>query len=86
MASIDEARAAIMGGIEEENKALGSLQSAKASLEDAQNMLMQGTQGSNQGEADQAHAQLADAIAKIDEACQQVASTLQEFENVANRL
>lgn len=86
MASIDEARAAIMAGIEEENSALGALQSAKSSLEEAQNMLMLGTQGSNQSEADQAHAQLADAMSKIDEACQQVASTLQEFENVANRL
>jgi hypothetical protein len=86
MASIDEARAAIMAGIEKENEALGAMQSAQASLEEAQNMLLQGTEGSNQGEADQAHAQLADAMSKIDEACQQVASTLQEFEGVANRL
>ena len=37
-------------------------------------------------EADQAHAQLAEAMNKIDEARSQVASALQEFEGVAQRL
>lgn len=86
MPNIEEARAEIMAANESANEGLGALQQAHTSLVDAQNGLRHGTEGSHQAEADQAHAQLADAINKIDEAQQQVAAALQEFEGVANRL
>lgn len=86
MPNIDEARGAIMAGIESLNEALGAIQSGHVALGDAQRGLLQATEGSNQAEADQAHAQVAESLIKVDEAQQQVASALQEFESVANRL
>jgi uncharacterized coiled-coil DUF342 family protein len=86
MPNIEEAREAIMTAHRSADQGLAELQQAHSSLEDAQNGLKQGTEGSNQAEADQAHAQLADAMNKIDEARQQVAQALQEFEGVAQRL
>jgi hypothetical protein len=55
-------------------------------LEEVQNGLRHATEGSNQSEADQANAQLAEAMSKIDEAKQQAAQALGEFEGVATRL
>jgi hypothetical protein len=86
MPNIDEARAGIMSGHQSAQQGLNELMRAYTSLEDAQNGLRYGTEGSNQPQADQAHAQLAEALNKIDEARQQVASALQEFEGVAQRL
>lgn len=86
MPNVDEARGSIMSAHNSAQQGLSQLTSAHSSLEDAQNGLRYGTEGSNQPEADQAHAQLTEAINKIDEARQQVASALQEFEGVAQRL
>ena len=86
MPNIEEARAGIMSAHQSAQQGLAELAQAHSSLEDAQNGLRHGTEGSNQPEADQAHAQLADAMNKIDEARQQVASALEEFEGVAQRL
>jgi exonuclease VII small subunit len=86
MPNIEEARAGIMSANHNAEQGLSELARAHASLEDAQNALRHGTEGSNQPEADQAHAQLAEAMTKIDEARQQVQSALQEFEGVAQRL
>jgi hypothetical protein len=86
MPNIEEARAGIMSANHSAQQGLSQLTQAHSSLEDAQNGLRHGTEGSNQPEADQAHAQLADAMNKIDEARQQVAAALQEFEGVAQRL
>lgn len=86
MPNIDEARANIMTAHRSAEQGLDELAQAHSSLQDAQNGLRHGTEGSNQPEADQAHAQLADAINKIDEVRQQVAAALQEFEGVAQRL
>jgi prefoldin subunit 5 len=86
MPNIEEARAGIMSANRSAEQGLAELAQAHSSLEDAQNGLRHGTEGSNQPEADQAHAQLTDAMNKIDEARQQVASALQEFEGVAQRL
>jgi prefoldin subunit 5 len=86
MPNIDEARAGIMSAHQSAQQGLAELSQAHRSLEDAQNGLRHGTEGSNQPEADQANAQLAEAITKVEEARQQVASALQEFEGVAQRL
>ena len=86
MPNIDDARAGIMSARQSADRGLAELSQAYSSLEDAQNGLRYGTEGSHQQEADQAHAQLADAMNKIDEARSQVASALQEFEGVAQRL
>ncbi len=86
MPNIEDARAQIMAAHRSAEQGLGELAQAQSSLEDAQNGLMQGVEGSNQSEADQANAQFADAIKKVEEARQQVAAALQEFEGVAQRL
>ena len=86
MPNIDEARSGIMSAHHSAQQGLSELMRAYTSLEDAQNGLRHGTEGSNQPEADQAHAQLAEALNRIDEARQQVSSALQEFEGVAQRL
>ena len=86
MPNIEEARAGIMNAHRSAEQGLAELAPAHSSWDDAQNGLRHGTEGSNQPEADQAHAQLADAMNKIDEARSQVASALQEFEGVAQRL
>lgn len=84
--NIEGAREAIMTAHRSAEQGVAELAQAHSSLEDAQNGLRQATEGSNQAEADQAHAQLADAMNKIDEARQQVAMALQEFEAVGQRL
>jgi len=86
MPNIEEARAGVMGAKSTGESALAELAQAHSSLEDTQNALRNATEGSNQPEADQAHGLLAEAMNKIDEARQQVASALAEFEGVATRL
>jgi len=86
MPNIEEARAGVMGAKSTGESALAELAQAHSSLEDTQNALRHATEGSNQPEADQAHGLLADAMSKIDEARQQVASALAEFEGVGARL
>lgn len=86
MPNIDDARAGIMAAHSSAQTGLAELSQAHSSLEDAQNGLRHATEGSNQAEADQAHGQLADAMSKIEEARSQVASALQEFEGVGQRL
>ena len=86
MPNIEEARSSIMSAHHSAEQGLNELMQAHRSLEDSQNGLRQGTEGSNQAEAEQAHAQLTEALNNIDEARQLVASALQEFEGVAQRL
>jgi len=86
MPNIEEARAGVMGAKSTGESALAELAQAHSALEDTQNALRHATEGSNQPEADQAHGLLAEAMSKIDEARQQVASALAEFEGVGARL
>jgi methyl-accepting chemotaxis protein len=84
--NIEGARAQIMAGHETGTQVLAGLEQQYKSLEEVQDGLRHGTTGSNQAEAEQANAQLKSAMEKIDEARQQVAQALQEFEGVAQRL
>ena len=86
MPSVEETRATIMGAHRNAEQGLAELAQAHSSLEDARNGLQHGMTGSNQAEAEQASAQLSSALDKIDEAKQQVASALQDFEVAAHRM
>ena len=86
MPNIEEARAGIMSAHQSAQQGLAELAQAHSSLEDAQNGLRHGTEGSNQPEADQAHAQLAEATCDRASSILFIASALQEFEGGAQRL
>ena len=76
----------VMSAHQSGQSGLAELAAAHSSLEDAQNGLRHGAEGSNQPEAEQANGLLAEAMAKLDEVRSQVASALAEFEGVAARL
>jgi hypothetical protein len=84
--SIEAARAQIMGGHETGQAALRAIGQAHGMVGDARNDLWQATESSNQAEAEPARAQLQDAMDKLEEAEQQVAQALSEFEGIAQRL
>ena len=61
MPNIEEARAGIMSAHQNAQQGLNELTSAHRSLEDSQNALRHGTEGSNQAEADQARKRFGNA-------------------------
>ncbi len=86
MTTVEDARTGIMAAHASGESAQAQLSAAYTSLEDAANGLRHGTEGSKQPEADQAQAQRAAALEKVDEARWQVSAALAEFEGVASRL
>jgi UDP-N-acetylmuramoylalanine-D-glutamate ligase len=86
MPNVEETRATIMNAHQSAQDGLGQLTQAHASLEDSRRALQYGVEGSYQAEADQANAQLAEAINRIEEARQQVVSALEDFNGVAHRM
>jgi hypothetical protein len=86
MASIEEVRAGITQANEMASESLGAIQQAHSSLEQAQGLLMQATEGSNQGDVSEANGLLAQAVDSLAEVQQQVSAAIQASEGVANRL
>ncbi len=86
MASIEEVRAGIGQANEKAQESLGALQQAQSSLEEAQGMLMQATEGSAQSDAPEANGLLSKAIGSITEVQQDVQAAIQAAEGVAARL
>ena len=65
MASIEEVRAGIGLATDKASESLGALEQAHSSLEQAQGMLMQATEGSSQADAPEATGLLTQAISSI---------------------
>lgn len=86
MASVEEVQAGIARANAQANDSMGALQQASSALEQAQDTLTMATQGSSQPEAEQAKAQLLEAVKKIDEATQSVRAAISTAESYAARL
>jgi hypothetical protein len=86
MASIEEVRAGIGLATDKASESLGALQQAHSSLEEAQGLLMQATEGSAQADAPEATGLLTQAISSITEVQQAVTAAVQAAEGVAARL
>lgn len=86
MASIEEVRAGIGLATDKASESLGALQQAHSSLEEAQGLLMQATEGSAQADAPEATGLLTQAISSITEVEQAVTAAVQAAEGVAARL
>ena len=67
MASIEEVRAGIGQANDKAQESLGALQQAHSSLEQAQGLLQQTTDGSTQADVTEANGLLQQAISSIDE-------------------
>ncbi len=86
MASIEEVRAGIGLATDKASESLGALQQAHSSLEEAQGLLMQATEGSAQADAPEATGLLTQAISSITEVQQAVTAAVQAAEGVAAHL
>jgi flagellar hook-basal body complex protein FliE len=86
MASVDEVRAGIGQANEKAKESFAALQQAISSLEQAQAALAAATQGSQQGDADQAKSLLANATRAIGEAQQSVTAAIDTADGYAQRL
>lgn len=86
MASIEEVRAGIMASVEKQNEALGAVQHAHATLEEAVGTLLRAVEGSGQADASDATGLLAQAVNSLDEVRQQVPAAISASEQVGNRL
>jgi uncharacterized protein YukE len=86
MASIEEIRAGIDAANAKANEAKRSLQQAGAQLEEAQTALAQVTEGSTQGDVNDANGQLAQAIERNNETLQLVGSAISTAEGISARL
>ena len=84
MASIEEVRAGIGQANDKAQESLGALQQAHSSLEQAQGLLQQSTEGSSQADVNEANGLLQQAISSIDEVQQNVQAAIQAAEGVAS--
>lgn len=86
MTNVQDARLGIMAGHQSGLEANAHIGQAINSTEAALGQLRHAVEGSNQPEADEANAELAAAIDKLEEARAQVVSALSKFESVAQAL
>ncbi|MHA6792993.1 hypothetical protein ACVGVM_05635 [Pseudonocardia bannensis] len=86
MASIEEVRAGIALANDKASESIGALQQAQTCIEQAQAALQQVTEGSGQGDVDEANALYAQAAGSIADVQQAVSAAIQASEGVANRL
>jgi uncharacterized phage infection (PIP) family protein YhgE len=81
---------AVRDGITQANQvakeSVPALQQARSSLESAQSVLHQATEGSQQNDAEQSYALLAQAISQIEEAQNSVEAAISTAEGYATRL
>lgn len=86
MASIEEVRAGIALAVDKASEALGALQQAYASLEQALGILMQATEGSPQADVSRAVGLFAQAKDKTQETQHSTQAGMVESEAVGARL
>lgn len=84
--SIGDDKAGIARSNELSNEALGGIQQALTSLEEAQGMLMQVTEGSGRPEFSEAAGLLGQAISELGEVSQQVSGAIQSADGGAAAL
>lgn len=86
MAGVTDIKAGITQANDKAKEGLAALQQAVASLEQAQATLAAATEGSQQGDADQAKSLLANANRAIGEAQQSVSAAIDTADGYAQRL
>jgi methyl-accepting chemotaxis protein len=86
MASIEEVRAGISLATQKAEESLGALQQAQSHLEEAQGSLTRVTEGSAQSDAQEANAQLQQAVSSISEVQQLVRTAVSTAEGISQRL
>ncbi|GDY30132.1 hypothetical protein GTS_17650 [Gandjariella thermophila] len=86
MSNIQAVRESIAQANQVAQESVPALQQAKSSLENAQSVLQQATEGSQQSDAEQSYALLAQAISQIEEAQQTVAAAISTADGYATRL
>jgi hypothetical protein len=84
--TIGDDKAGIARSNELSNEALGGIQQALTSLEEAQGMLMQVTEGSGRPEFSEAAGLLGQAISELGEVSQQVSGAIQSADGGAAAL
>lgn len=86
MASIEEVRAAIAQAVDKADQSVKALQQAADLAEDAQALLSTATQGSAQGDVEQANAQFAAVVNGVSDLQKHLGAGISQAESINSRL
>ncbi|MEU5694886.1 hypothetical protein [Actinosynnema sp. NPDC020468] len=86
MASIEEVRAAIAQAVDKAGQSAQALQQAADLAEDAQALLRQATQGSDQSDVEQANAQFAQVVSGVGDLRKHLEAGITQADGIQSRL